>query len=362
MYTRLFTVAILVTAFISSCDIVRVALSPTSTPTETPIPLPSFKGRLIVGHPDGMFALVNDSATATLKEIEIPAKWSDTVSVSPDFHFLISSDVTEGTQIVDLSTYQVTNLFPDLVDCLQWASDSKRFVFRYRQTPSIYIYDITSKTPTLIYAPPSATYLTTIQYGDVQCPYWIGKNRLLFDRFIGSMPSSITIPGAPELAANTTSLAVIGDEIKIIDSPERVYLIDVSDDETLVLISKQDQIYIANSFDDFTNMNLRSLAHLPIRDTSGQFISKSNGIIVENDHEIFFLDRESLETTQTFSKPPDWQLYSFRNGEWMGSPNDAIIIWDLNGNLVIGDLKTGIKTEFWQISKYGFANWIAWMP
>lgn len=362
MNPRLLITVVLLTAVTSSCGVITVAPTPTMIPTDTPIPLPSLQGRLIVGHPDGMFALVKDSATDQFREIEIRANWSDEVAISPDHRFLVSSDATTGTQMVDLSTYEVTTLFPDQVDCLQWSSNGTRLVYKLHQIPLLYVDDLTSQTSTLIYEAPSASYLGATQYGDVRCPQWIGEDRLLFDRFSGEMPSMITIPGAPELLANTTSLAILGNEIQILDSPERLYLVDVSADESKILISKQSQLYLVDSFNDFQNMNMHSLAAFQIWDTSGQFIPNSNEIILENEQEVLFVDIEGLKIVETFTKPPDWQLYSFRNGEWVGDPNDAIIVWDLGEYIVVGDFRTGIKTEVWQISKYGFTNWLIWLP
>jgi hypothetical protein len=353
----------------------RTALPrPTVVPTDTAIPATSlFSGRLIVGHSDGIFALVSDPATGEIQEIELYNMGDNELAVSPDLHYLLYSNELGGTGVVDLSTFERTYSTSSYWYCLQWAPDSNRFSFLSINTPRLNVFTLDPQNSESIYSPPGESYtpklsLTSSTYfGHVDCGYWIGENRVLFKSFTGPMPPEITLPDEPELDVNTTTLAILGEEIQLIHYPRLLSVNDISSDLSHILLRQGNEIYLADSFDDFANMNLRSLTDVAdVRIDPGQFSPNNQEVILWSGDAINFVDIDTLQINTSFTFPPAWIDYGFTSlaeAEWVGDPTEGILIWNnANKDLRIGDLKSGIQTKFWELASDNTVSELIWLP
>jgi hypothetical protein len=156
--------------------------------------------------------------------------------LSPDLNYLIfeSNESKARLKLMDLQTMEVKVISGSPTSCFSWSPDSKRFsTFLYTTKTGLYVFDLSGNSQ-LIYAPPESYYGTTIdpfgksgaRHGEVTCGVWIGGEHLLFQRFTGELPKTVTRPGFPELDSNTTTMAEVGNSVRLLDSPQRWYEVD----------------------------------------------------------------------------------------------------------------------------------------
>jgi hypothetical protein len=342
--------------FLSGCTSPVASIS-----TSTPVPPPSFRGRLLVGHDEGIFALISNSDTNSIQELQI-AEFSSSErdkAISPDNHYLLVSSYEQNrTLLIDLLTLESTTVLSHIVDCPQWAIDSKRFSYIDPNEHSLHIYNMDTGNSKLIFQAPSATYgLGTVYAGDLDCGFWISDDHLLFQRFSGEIPGQVTIPGAPELNANSTTLAILGGQIRLIDFPELLFVLDVSKDQSYILLKNlHGDTFLVKSFKDFTEMRLHALPS-SLQRGFAQFMPNSNEVIVWHDRNIYSVNVETLESIKNCYVP-----FNYFDDGWMGYPNDEIVIGTTQYNIEIRDCNTGVDAALWPISKYGTIRWLAWIP
>lgn len=357
----------------SSCGQAAIPV-PTITPTETPIPASSlFKGRLIVGHADGVFALESDPATGEIQKTEIYAAGENELTVSPNGRYLLYSNEPEGLGLIDLSTWEVTSLFPFGAHCLQWAADSRRFSAVGGLIPILYVFHLNTETPEIIsseriYISPADLYKSEGRSyaGDLDCGYWVGENRLLFKSYRGPMPPQLTLPGTPELDVNTTTLALLGEQPALSYFPWLLSVKDVSKDLAYMLVELKGTLFIGKPFDDFNDLTLRTLSKFSnLEIDPGQFTPDSREIILWTGDSINFVDIETLRVSESLPFPSEWKASGFVrlvDAEWVGDPHDGMLIWqDSNGDLRIGNLQNGTHTALWDTAASEVQSLI-WLP
>jgi len=355
--------------------------TPTITPTPTPLPPLSLQGRLIVASGFEIYELTSDSVT----------QWNFSCGgISPNKRYCLGvtgSGGAESTVLHDLTTGETRTLFFGGLSCLSWATDSTRFSYSV-SLYNVRVYDLSTGTDELVYAAPREVYNVngqqTFYFGHVTCGTWIGVDRLVFQRFVGPMPARITIPNVPELAENTTTLALLGETISLVDSPRRLIVIDVSDDESYILMRGQehgeaDSLYVTRSFSDFEGLNLRRVpASLPVCDYCKGcpscgimgFVPNSNEFNLVNkaddgETHIYFVDSETLEVRlgPAVPFPSDGRLL------WVGDPKAGIVAfiddsatWPQCCDVVIMDLSTGQKTTLFDAIEFQDPFLLAWLP
>jgi hypothetical protein len=332
-----------------------------------------FKGRLVVGHSGGMFALTSVAATSAIQRTEIRVSGGNELAVSPDQRFVLFSNERDGTGLIDVSTWEMIPLFPLHVHCLQWAADGQRFSLVGGPIPILYVFHLDTEIPEVtssdrVFISPAELYASEGRSyaGDLDCGHWVGENRLLFKSYRGPMPPEISLPDTPELDVNTTTLALLGERTAISYFPWLLSVKDVSKDLGYMLVEMKGTLYIGKPFDDFDDIRLRTLRELSnLEIDAGQFTPDSREIILWTGDSINFVDIETLAVTSSFPFPSAWSEYGFRSlveAEWVGDPHDGILIWnDPNGALRIGSLQTGIHTILWDTAAAEVES-LVWLP
>jgi hypothetical protein len=297
--------------------------TPTLTPTQTPPPL-SLVGSLIIG-------VANDYVKLT-ENLSIEAVENPT-NISPNGQLIVEIEPgtlnNPGSLILhDLIAKKERKLIEGGGYCIQWASNSESFSYK-TSTESLYIYDLATNSPKLVYRAPSALYQqeggpsgAVSAYGELDCGSWVGNKALLFQRYVGEMPY---IYSDEAVSANTTTLAINDRKITLIDAPQRLYVTDVSDDGTYILVEAGVGLdYITSPFETFDEMDLR---RIELGDqVLWQFVSDSHQLYTEGVDANYFLDPETLETdvSRLFIEKYDG-CNVFKEKVWVTHPRNGIL-------------------------------------
>lgn len=291
------------------------------------------------------------------------------VSISPDYRYLLYCD--EQLHIYDTDTKE-TRALPS-VSCSQqfrWSPTSSKF--SYGDGSSLYIYDLSLNTSIHVYTAPSDHYfpgagLSKEYSGEVTLGVWIGPNRLVFQRFTGVMPYEITIPGygsikPPELRPNTTSLAILGEDVELLDSDFRFDIREVSADNSLYIINiiGNENYYLTQSFEDFAGMRTTSL---PISTDClfVGFVNNTNELffIDVRDDRFYFVDPDTKEVLRGPETPTD-----IKSLVWVGDSEDKEIIF-YSGPIYYMNLENGrskIIVDASIMHELHFVDLLAWFP
>lgn len=146
----------------------------------------------------------------------------DEAAISPNGRLLLYSSGRE-TLLLDLPSGEMRQVVPHRSSCLRWSPDGSRFAY---VTDHLYVADRAGASE-VVYEAPSAVYTLFTHvgstgegserlYGEVGCPVWLSPDRLIFDRFSGSMPQALGEDTDEfgrsyyeELRPNGTSLATL---------------------------------------------------------------------------------------------------------------------------------------------------------
>ncbi len=94
----------------------------------------------------------------------------------------------------DVATGRTTPIAPMPVFCVSWSPGSQRFSYVAQVGTSVGLYaaEVTGAAK-LIFRAPSAPYrsgsTTSTFHGALTCGVWIAEDRLVFQRFAGSLPA-----------------------------------------------------------------------------------------------------------------------------------------------------------------------------
>src|SRR5207302_6526049 len=135
----------------------------------------------------------------------------------------------------DLRSGAVKSLVKGESFCLAWAPDGDHFSYRQKSPADeraplseagahtkLYVSDLDGKSK-LIWEDLTATYAASSPgqsaaleraAASSDCPQWIARDRLLFDRFLGASPKQ----RGEVLKPNTTTIATLSDPVKLSDT------------------------------------------------------------------------------------------------------------------------------------------------
>jgi len=325
-------------AAIIACFVVAACTRPTERVG------PKFQGRLLILSGEGanesdLFEL--SAGPDSTYNLSLVTRGVFAAAVSPDRTRLLYA-TRDGILLRDFATSEVKTLSKGQSGCLVWAPDGKHFSYKQGangERAKLYASDLDGKSK-LIWED-----LVTDQ-GAFYCPHWVAPDRIIFDRFLGGAPRQKK--GGEPLKPNTTTMAILGDALKLIDT-DRKWLVEgiCSLGSGAFLRSvDQNELLIARNLD-----NLKTINATPGPCSSCRFLGFAAQSCVP-----FFIEDSSSTSSEVFSlNPTNWQRQRAAHiGETFSSTARALInssarlmvVGDVNGKLVLIDTESGDVTSF----------------
>jgi hypothetical protein len=316
---------------------------------------PKFSGRLLLLAGEN----TNGADLVELTAAPSGSSYSHSVVTSGVFEAVASPDGTrllyatkDGILLRDLRTGADKPLVKGENFCLAWSPDGNRFSYKQKSADSrtrLNVSDLDGKTK-LIWDDPHANFgtSTTAQSsgtaraaGSFGCAQWIAPDRLIFDRFIGSVGKPK--PGSEVLKPNTTTLATLNGAVKLSDSDKKWNIEGVCQAGSAVFLRAQDQsqILIAKNLD-----NLKTLNPKPGPCSSCRFAGFAAKSCVP-----FFIEDSSSTSSELFSlNPINWerqraahigQTFSVTARMLINSAARLMVVGDVPASLLLIDTETG---------------------
>jgi len=307
--------------------------------SEPPKPTgPKFTGRvlLLTGDPSTGAALAELTQAGEGYNLATLTTGVKEAVASPDQTRLLYATKDE-ISLRDLGNGSVTSLVKGESVCLAWAPDGNHFSYQQKSGSStkLYVADADGK----------AKLVTEDPNGTTDCAHWIAKDRLVLDRFAGLT----TKKGAEPLKPNTSTIATIGDTVKLKDTPKKwsIESVCAKTKEGFVRSADQGRLLIAKSIDYF-----ESLDPAPAPCSECRFIGYAAQSCVP-----FFIEQPSSTTTELFFlNPTNWQkqrptsiTWTFANAKFLiNSAARLAVVGDAPDKLLLIDTESGEVTPFFQ--------------
>ncbi|MFN2577615.1 MAG: hypothetical protein ABR607_07995 [Pyrinomonadaceae bacterium] len=207
---------------------------------------------------------------------------------SPDQTRLLYATKDE-VMLRDLHSGVVKSLIKGENFCLAWSTDGNHFSYKQRSAAGatkLYEADLNGQSKLVLEDP----------NGSTDCARWIASDRLVFDRFVGTQQK--TKPG--ELKPNTTTIATVGDAVKLHDTQRKWSIESVcpKDNNAFLRAADQGTLLIAKNIDHF-----ETLDPSPAPCSECRFVGYAAQSCVP-----FFIEQPTSTTTELFYlNPTNWQ-------------------------------------------------------
>ena len=246
-------------------------------------------------------------------------------SASPDQTQLVYTTKDE-IMLRDLRSGQVKSIIKGQGSCFAWAPDGNHFSYKQKSAAKeagasggskLYVSDLDGKTKLIWEA----------QTESSDCGQWIASDRLVFDRFVGTLQKK----AAGEIKPNTTTIATIGDSPKFRDTPKKWSIegICTKSNVGLVRAVDQSQLLIAKNMDHFETIDPS-----PGPCSECRFVGYAAQSCVP-----FFIEQPTSTTTELFSlNPTNWQKQRPTSITWTFSPAAKMLIKSSARLMVVGDV------------------------
>jgi hypothetical protein len=223
----------------------------------------------------------------------------------------------DEVSVRDLGSGAVKSLVKGESFCLAWAPDGNHFSYQQRSGGStkFYVADPDGKARLILDDP----------NGSTNCAQWIARDRLLLDRFVGATKKT-TEPLKP----NTSTVATIGETVKLKDTPRKwsIESVCAKSNNGFVRSADQGQLLIARNIDHF-----ESLDPSPAPCSDCRFIGYAAQSCVP-----FFTEQPTSTTTELFSlNPTNWQKQRPTSISRIFSPSAKYLIKSSARLMVVGD-------------------------
>jgi hypothetical protein len=274
--------------FMISCTLIAACSSPITSVG------PKLKGRLLLLSGDG---------TNGKDLIELTAGPNDTSNfttvTSGVFEAAASPDQTQllyatkdAIQLRDLSSGGVKSLIKGQSYCLAWSPDSKRISYKQRSESSIKLFATDLEGSAKLIWEERLPIKQSSAADAEGCANWIAPDKLIFDRLGLSQ-----IKGG-DVKPNTTTLATVGDSIKLLDADRKWSVEGICKTGSALLRSPDGQILIAKSLENLKTVNPTS------GPCSGcRFVGFAAQSCVP-----FFIEENTRDSSDLFSlNPTNWQ-------------------------------------------------------
>ena len=218
---------------------------PTRTPTPTPVSS-AFTGRIIALACANLFELTASTDSPQVNYSLIASSVSD-AAISPDLRYVVYSTFSvdfsnRATHLYDLENQTDVVILPDTAHSFSWSPNSQRFSYiagfgSPQVADGLYVHEVAPNASRPVFEPPCASYAWPSQKvcGDYSEGFWVSSNTMVFQRFKGAMPATVTSPFFPEVSSNTTTLMSITDGRQVlVDSPKRWFIQDSCGDRILL--------------------------------------------------------------------------------------------------------------------------------
>jgi len=342
--TRLYSIGILIigTALLAAC-------------TRQTVPAgPKFTGRLLLlagenTNGANLFELSATPGSSTYNLSPVTNGVFEAVP-NPDRTRLLYTTKDE-ILLRDLRTGAVESLVKGENFCLAWSPDGNRFSYKQKSLGNekapiteaggwskLYVSDLDGKTK-LIWEDLTVNYGAASPAGQSAaldrsaglsgCAQWTAPNRLIFDRFLGAVP--IQKKGGEVLKPNTTTLAILSDSVKLIDTQRKWSIESICQAGTIAFLRPHDQaqpLLIARNLE-----NLKTLDPSPAPCSGCRLVGFAAQSCVP-----FFIEDATSTTTDLFSlNPTNWQRQRGTRISQTFSPNAKMLIKSSARLMIVGD-------------------------
>ena len=302
---------------------------------------PKFTGRvlLLTGDPSTGAALAELTQAGEGYNLATLTTGVKEAVASPDRARLLFATKDE-ISLRDIAGGSVTSLVKGESTCLAWAPDGNHFSYQQKSGNStkLFVADAAGKSKLVLDDP----------NGTPDCANWIANDRLVLDRFAGLM----TKKGAETLKPNTSTVATIGDPVKLKDGPRKwsIETFCPKTNEGFVRSADQNTLLIAKNFDRF-----ESLDPSPAPCSECRFIGYAAQSCAP-----FFIEQPSSTTTELFFlNPTNWQkqrptsiTWTFANAKFLiNSAARLAVVGDAPDKLLLIDTESGEVTPFFPDAK-----------
>lgn len=303
---------------------------------------PKFTGRLIL--------LSGDTATgANLVELT-PAPGNATYNLStlatgvfeaaasPDRTRLIYATKDEII-LRDLHAGAIKSLVKGASICLAWSPDGNRFSYKQKTedkpngaATKLYVSDLDGGTKLIWDDPfdPTTHSFAGAAAHSTSCAQWIAPNRLVFDRLVGAVAKQTT--GGELLKPNTTTVAILGDAVKLVDDQRKWSVEAVCQSGSAAFLRPADQaqpILVVQRLDDFKTLDPK-----PVDCSACRFA----GFAAQSCLPFFVQDATSTTTSLVSLNPTSWQRQRAATINQTFSPNARMLIKSSARLMVVGDV------------------------
>jgi len=314
---------------------------------------PKFSGRLLLlaGENTNGADLVELSAapTGSTYNYSIVTGGVFEAAASPDRTQLLYTTKDE-ILLRDLRTGAVKAIVKGENYCLAWSPDGKRFSYKQKTTAKenaplstaptkLFVSDLEGKAKLIwedLFAkygatsPPGQSAVLERSAGTFGCAQWSAPDRLIFDRLLGAFPKQK--PGGVVLKPNTTTLAILTDPVKLVDTDKKWSIESVCQVGTAAFVRPHDQnqpILIAKSLD-----HLETLNPSPISCSDCRFLGFAAQSCVP-----FFIESTTATSSELFYlNPTNWQRQRGTRIERTFSLTAKALIKSSAKSMVVGDL------------------------
>jgi hypothetical protein len=367
--------------------------------------MPPFRGTLFLrirsSFDVAVYKLIYDARTWTITSTPV-IEGARGAILSPDGShlFVYQGEDSEAIMIDLVSGEKTTFAIPEnMGDMTSMSISPTSTDFCYATSSGeVHLYTISLGKSQLVYKAPFANYSFSdgkkaSVYGETGCGFWLGTDRFVMYRYIGSMPSKVTYPGYPEVVANTTTIVTVGGKFKLENAKQLLSVEAVSPDGlSMVYIDKKDSsVYLARNFSGFKELDSQLLVQpapdqvaffefLPDNRLLYTVSSRGGSGLLYPDYSIINL--ADLEFRK-WELPDDcgyglrnyegWDNAAYRRSwQWIGEPGSGMIacvdtdVVDHVSEVFVADVTTGLATSIFNL-KGNSVLWtegeiIGWLP
>ncbi len=282
---------------------------------------PTFSGRLFFLSGD----LVKGADLAELQAAPAGSKNNYQVVTSGILEATVSPDQTkllyttkDGIMLRDFGTGAVKSLIKGEQACIAWAPDGNHFSYfpKTGDTLKLFASDTNGNAKLILDYPNPAK----------QCAQWISNDRIVFDRFVGAAQKK----NNEQLKPNTTTVATVGDSVKLKDTPRKwiVESVCTKNNNGFLRSADQSKLLIAKNIDHFETID-----PTPAPCSECLFI----GYAAQSCTPFFSEQTSSTATDVFYLNPTNWQKQKPATVNRSFSANAKMLIKSSAKLMVVGD-------------------------